>query len=204
MTSAGITYDEAVQSIESFATESAAVFVIDPSAVFSKSVSIGAFDYDKADAVISLTEGTKREKAEAVQQPLLRMPLAQQKMQEEPAIGKEIENLISGAGKAFESKIAAERAKVGKGKLVLPTLSIQDQISDLEKMSEGIDEHVFDTEQMKIIRLETEGMSDRIRYEKQAPTDEFQMSLVTLRNQRLNEVLAKLKAMESGASAKNS
>lgn len=204
MTDASITYEQAVQSIEGFTAESTAVLVIDPSNMFAKSANVGAFDYDKADAIISVTEGTRRERVEAVQQPVLRMPSAVQKVQEEPSAGKEIASLISNAGRAFENKIAAERTKVRKEKLILPTLSIQDQISDLEKMSEGIDESVFNEEQMEIVRLEAEGMSDRIRYEKQAPADEFQRSLVALRNQRLNEVLAKLKETGSDTEAKNS
>lgn len=203
MADASMTYDQAVQSMENFAVERSVVLVIDSSSLFANSISINAFDYGKADGIISATEGTRREKAEAAQQPALRMPAVQPKEREEISAGKEIASIISSAGREFEGRVTAEVGKVRKEKMILPTLSIQDQISDLEKMSEGIDENVFNKEQLDIIRLEAEGMDDRLRYEKQAPADEFQMSLIALRNSRLQEVLAKLKALPSNSAAKN-
>jgi hypothetical protein len=76
---------------------------------------------------------------------------------------------------------------------VLPTLSLQDQISELEKISEGLDEQVFSDEQLKIIKDEVYGLRDRIKGEKISATDEFQKSLINLRNQKINEVIKKLK-----------
>jgi hypothetical protein len=203
MADASITYNQAVQNIEDFAVERSVVFVIDPTNMFANSIRVGAFDYEKAYEIISATEGTRRERVEAVQQPVLKMPTIQPKEREEISASKEIAKIISSAGREFENKVAAEAVKIKKEKIILPTLSIQDQISDLEKMSEGIDENVFNEEQLDIIRLEAGGMDDRIKYEKQIPADEFQKSLVDLRNRRLQEVLSKLKAMHPDSAAKN-
>ncbi len=202
MADATTTYEQAIQEIESFSAERDVTFVIDTSTLFSNKINFGTFDYEKADAIISTVEGTKREKIEVMQQPAVRIPTPPPEHKEISA-GKEIANIISDAGREFEKKVSEEALKLKREKLILPTLSIQDQISDLEKMSEGIDENVFNKEQLDIIKLEVEGMNNRLKYEKQPPNDEFQKSLIALRNKRLQEVLDKLKTLDQSSTQKN-
>ncbi len=93
---------------------------------------------------------------------------------------------IAKVSKDIEEAINKQREeRMFKG-LVLPKLSLSDQISDLEKIKEGLEERVFDEKHLKIIKLETEGLSKLIAQGRQpnAPTD-----LAELRNRLLKEVL---------------
>jgi len=105
----------------------------------------------------------------------------------------EIKNVIGSIGREFEKSIKRETERIKGEKLVLPTLSLQDQISELEKISEGLDEHVFSDEQIKIIKDEVYGLRDKVKSERISAADEFQKSLIDLRKQKINEVIKKLK-----------
>ncbi|MEM3181325.1 MAG: hypothetical protein QXS17_02515 [Candidatus Micrarchaeaceae archaeon] len=97
---------------------------------------------------------------------------------------KRIES-VAGAGSTLRRSFSEAREQRQLKGLVLPTLSLNDQISDLEKIDEGLKEHVFNSEQLKIIKLEANGLSRLIAEGKQnaAPTD-----LAELRNALLKEV----------------
>jgi hypothetical protein len=82
----------------------------------------------------------------------------------------------------------APQPQVEEGDLVLPKLSLQDQISELEKIGVGIDSGAFDDEQMAIIRREV----GALKKTPIAPTDKIQKNLVGMRNARLKEVSKKL------------
>ncbi|MEM3781445.1 MAG: hypothetical protein QXT43_00580 [Candidatus Micrarchaeaceae archaeon] len=93
---------------------------------------------------------------------------------------------IGAAGTAIGRSIGEAREQRRLKGLVLPTLSLNDQISDLEKIDEGLKERVFNSEQLKIIRLEANGLARLIAEGKQkaVPTD-----LAELRNALLKEVI---------------
>lgn len=99
----------------------------------------------------------------------------------------------------LEKDIAfAERAIVkrqqsrGKGKTVMQTLSVQDQISDLEKISLGLDQKAFDDEQMKLIKEEVYALQDFVKEQNIDKLEESQRSFTLLRNRRLQDVINKL------------
>ncbi|MDE1768484.1 MAG: hypothetical protein KGH64_01645 [Candidatus Micrarchaeota archaeon] len=72
--------------------------------------------------------------------------------------------------------------------LVMVNLSLNDQISELEKIDRGLDIGAFDNEQTGIIKKEVNGLVKK----KYVPTDKYQEGLLELRDRRLKEVIRKL------------
>ena len=108
------------------------------------------------------------------------------------AIAKELESAISNATKGLKAHVEermehARKAQEEKG-LVMVTLSLQDQISELEKISAGIDGNAFTGEQMAIIKAEVRGLMKA----GSAAHDAFQANLLGIRDSRLKEVSKKL------------
>lgn len=101
---------------------------------------------------------------------------------ERKAIAKELESALSAADRFIT------RPKKQEGKLVLPTLSLQDQIGELERISAGFDIRAFSGEQIAIIKNEVNGL----RKVKVTANDDFQKNLLAMRDARLKEVAAKL------------
>lgn len=88
----------------------------------------------------------------------------------------------------------------GKEDLVLPRLSISDQISELEQIIEGLSENVFDKQHMQIIKKEIYGLTQEIEKERKgreykAESSSTEQSLILLRDQRLSEAKAILRDM---------
>ncbi|MGC9099212.1 MAG: hypothetical protein ACP5HW_01535 [Candidatus Micrarchaeia archaeon] len=166
--------------------KSSNVVEIDMGSAISKSI-LNRYSYDDALKKLSIFEGREEIKIEKPQAPA---PVEEEKVEK---AAEEIKEVIGSIGKEFEKNIKRETGRIKGEKLVLPTLSLQDQISELEKISEGIDENVFTEEQMKIVKEEVTGLKDKVKMEKTAPTDEFQKSLISLRNQKIEEVLGKIK-----------
>ncbi len=69
--------------------------------------------------------------------------------------------------------------------LVLPGLSTQEQINELEQIGEGLDEGAFNEEQLRIIGLELVGLNEKVKFERVPTSDKFQKSLSDLRNKLL-------------------
>lgn len=165
------------------------VVEIDLNEAVSNTIQIGSYSYEQALRDLGGIEAKEEVKPRVEQA----MPAARGIESEEVTkAAKEIKNVIGSLGKEFEKGIKKETQKIKGEKLILPTLSLQDQISELEKISEGIDEDVFTEEQMKIIKEEVNGLRDKIMLEKSTPIDEFQRSLIALRNQKVEEVFKKI------------
>ncbi len=101
------------------------------------------------------------------------------------AAAGELGAAMSSAGRSIEEM----REKKATEKLVLPNLSIQDQIGELEKISLGLDGNIFTKDQLDIIIQEVKGLS----HKKVMPKGDFDKELVELRDKRLKEVMDKLK-----------
>ncbi len=99
---------------------------------------------------------------------------------------KELEDALSSIGNAM-SKVT--EAKPDRG-LVLPGLSPSDQLSELEKIVEGIDTGAFDKEHIGIIKMEVSGLSKSLAARK-APQG-ADSGILALRDKKLKEVLIKL------------
>ncbi|MGC9037547.1 MAG: hypothetical protein ACP5IK_02455 [Candidatus Micrarchaeia archaeon] len=93
---------------------------------------------------------------------------------------------IAKVSKEIEEAVSKQKEEKKLKGLVLPTLSLSDQISDLEKIKEGLEERVFNEQQLEIIKLEANGLARLIAEGKQpnAPTD-----LAETRNSLLKEVI---------------
>lgn len=87
-----------------------------------------------------------------------------------------------GIAQVYERKPASD--------LVLPTLSLNDQLSELEKINLALDGNLFDNEQLGIVKTESLGLARSLR--KGKPSQDYQKELVELRDKRLKEVLDKL------------
>ena len=97
----------------------------------------------------------------------------------------------------LEQKIqkAAKKTEVVQApeeKLVLPSLSLQDQLSDLEGISDGLKEYMFGEEELSIMKAEVFGL-EKIAKSEKAPSDPIQKNLFEARNNKLAEVIKILK-----------
>lgn len=197
-------YNGAVEEIgrtesETPAERSAMISIGD---VLGSTISIAPMPYDTAAGIIGAVEGgytyvPPQVKPSAAIKPTgapitpRRAPMAPVSPETVEA-AKEIKSMVGGAGREYEEKVRKEAGKVKKGTLVLPTLSVQDQISELEKISMGMDEKVFNTDMKKIIVDEVGGLSGVVKGENLQNMDVFQRNLVSVRDQRLDEVMGKL------------
>ncbi len=125
-------------------------------------------------------------------QPAQQTPQRPRISEDRKAVAKELETMMAEREKAAVQppvavQMAAEPAQSSE-KLVLPSLSLQDQTSELEKIGMGLDRKAFDQEQIGIIKKEVAGL----RQTRSAPVDDFQKGLVRIRDARLSEVMAKL------------
>jgi len=122
---------------------------------------------------------------------------------EEEAARKEFEALKEKLGGIAPKIRELKRPKVKSGDLVLPTLSLTDQISELERIIEGVKENIFDKEHMDIVKLEVFGLNEIIERSERAKRKQakaanaeaattIEESLVQVRNQRLAEAVTLL------------
>ncbi|MGC8687487.1 MAG: hypothetical protein ACP5RM_02180 [Candidatus Micrarchaeia archaeon] len=85
--------------------------------------------------------------------------------------------------------------RVNTSQLVLPNLTLADQIAELERIIEGLKENVFDNEHMQIVVEELTGLNQVVNDMKKKGTaskSELEQSLINLRDERLIEALALL------------
>ncbi|MDE1833285.1 MAG: hypothetical protein KGH58_02600 [Candidatus Micrarchaeota archaeon] len=87
---------------------------------------------------------------------------------------------------AIESRVKTVRIKrINTRSLVLPNLSVSDQIVELERIAEGLKENVFDQDQLSVVRDEVLGLNQVVRESPQS-----QDALSQARDQRLKEVMS--------------
>ena len=96
------------------------------------------------------------------------------------------------------------KVKINIKDLVLPSLSISDQISELERIIEGLNEHVFDNEHIEIVAEEVYGLQQYINIGKKAKgkkqqVPELERSLEELRDQRLTDAVSLLSKYNASA-----
>lgn len=167
---------------------------VDIDDILQHRLSVNSLDYEKAANVVLIAEGGGGfvTAGPAIKQPgQVISPRRTVVSHEAVDAAKEIKSIVGGAGREYERNVSKEAPKVKKGDLVLPTLSLQDQISELEKISMGVDEKVFNQEQMQIIVFELEGLGGRVRGERRESLDTFQKNLVAIRDRRLAEARTK-------------
>ncbi|MDE1811121.1 MAG: hypothetical protein KGH66_03705 [Candidatus Micrarchaeota archaeon] len=108
------------------------------------------------------------------------------KMEEEKAaVGREFGALAKDIG-ALEPRVKLMTVKkINTRSLVLPNLSVSDQLVELERIAQGLKEGVFDQDQLSVIRQEVMGLAQTVRQAAQSHD-----SISTARDQRLSEVLS--------------
>ncbi|MEM0149620.1 MAG: hypothetical protein QXW10_01850 [Candidatus Micrarchaeaceae archaeon] len=130
-------------------------------------------------------------------QPALRQQAVQPPSEAEARRAKiELGSIVKKLGSA--AKLPQFRVKhVNASELVLPNLTLADQIAELERIIEGLKEGVFDMEHMEIVKEEVYGLSEIVGEMKkkgaQPAKSELEKSLFDLRDQRLSDAVALLK-----------
>ena len=196
-----------VDSLEMTAGQESAQVEIED--VFADSLKVKRIAY--ADILKSL-EAPEARKAERVQaaaaQPqaagATRLQGAQAPQRPRPEapeleVGKEmagaadrLRSIVGSAGRGLEESIQREEEKREERNLVMPRLSVQDQLSDLEKMAEGLQEGVFDAGQKKIITEEIRWLSSAASRKNLSGMNDEMRELVLLRDQKVKEIKGRL------------
>lgn len=152
-------------------------------------------------------QGVQQKQSQAPQQPKMQQqvqapqpskpapsppPLSEAAMTESDveAAAQEMKN-INKAQKAPSKPVAEEKPVKAEDDLVLPKLSIPDQISELESIDAGIDAGAFNSDQLGIIRKEVAGLA-KIAGNKEPAANDPQKDLISLRNERLKMAIKKL------------
>lgn len=92
------------------------------------------------------------------------------------------------------------KVKFNEKDLVLPKLSIADQISELERIIEGLKEQVFDENHKEVVLQEVYGLSAHIEKsskdlrKRKITLNQTEQSLWALRQQRLDEAMSLINA----------
>jgi hypothetical protein len=108
----------------------------------------------------------------------------------EVSAGEELTRVMKAASVPQPPTIQPVQVKSTKN-LVLPRLSLTDQVSELSKIVENLRADRFDSEQMAIVKEEVEGLSESLASERQVnPPAPFEQDLINLRRERLAEALA--------------
>lgn len=86
-----------------------------------------------------------------------------------------------------------KKKKIKTEALVLPNLSLTDQIAELERIIEGLNEMVFDQEHLAVITEEIRGLRqtavDEAKAKRRDKLNSLEQSLWDLRNQRLTDAI---------------
>ncbi len=167
---------------------------IDISEVFANRLAIRTLKYAEADQMLEKGDLRRAEAVqEQVQQPKTQIRVTKQEVSaERESAASRLRSMVGGAGKELAESVSTRVETAKEAQLVMPKLSLQDQLSDLEKIREGLDENVFDKEQISIIREEIGGMSQILAREDASTMGSEQRELVQARNQRVKEIKGRL------------
>ena len=126
-------------------------------------------------------------------------PVPQQQF-EQPQIKTKVEEEAKQfAARMPLQKVTVNVKRLNMKELVLPSLSMADQISELERIIEGIHESVFDQDHITIVVEEVYGLQQSIEKQekdlkkKHIELSPLEQSLLALREQRINEAMLELK-----------
>lgn len=118
-------------------------------------------------------------------------------------IFRELGEVAKKFGGTKKQQPAIKRKKVKTEELVLPNLSLADQISELERIIEGLKESVFDQEHLDVITEEMRGLRqiavDEAKSKRREKLNPLEQSLWDIRNQRLTDAILLLQKSNTGA-----
>lgn len=195
-------YKEAIKEIEGVAQGGEKAATIDMDSVFKDVMEKRTLSYQQA-----MKELVAFGPAVAELQPEAAPAQAQQTVQKGPTAQGAKTAASASIPVELENAAAAELHKVVFGiggeineirerrmleKLILPRLSISDQMSELEKIEIGTFDGSFSEEQKKLIHEEVKGLLVFIHKEDTSRLTDEQKELVALRNEKVNELKLKL------------
>ena len=102
----------------------------------------------------------------------------------------ELKEIINTQG--ITAPAPAPPMSMAQSNAILPKLSITDQLSELEKITESIKNNNFDSNQMEIVREELIALSDSMSSKGTDPLSGVDQALWNLRKTRLAEALSLL------------
>jgi hypothetical protein len=116
-------------------------------------------------------------------------------------VAKELGTLAERLGSIKPTFEELRRKRINLKDLVLPNLSLADQISELERVIEGLRESVFDANHITVLSQEVFGLQQAVNAAKRSQKtklNSLEQSLWDLRDQRLADAIVLLK--QHGAS----
>lgn len=168
---------------------------IDIGEAFSDRLEIKKLNYSQISLMLEKVGGGLRGEMEAgaTQQVAQQVQVPKQEISRE-RIGAAVRlrSMAGNAGREFEKGVARRVEAQEESGLVMPKLSVQDQLADLEKIKEGLDERVFSKEQLQIIREEIGWLSYTATHAAEPVPSGDEGELVLIRNQRVKEIKRKL------------
>jgi len=184
------------------------MLVVDPNQALAEQVKISGYDYDSACSQIGSIENVMTLEQQAAMQKQQIVPsvnVTQTASQIRQKIGdvelqkkigvldkemldaaKDVGRMVGSASKGFEQMMQERISKIQTKKLVLPNLSIQDQMHELEGILDALDQNALDLEQLKIVRLEVAGVASSRQRER--PQDDAQRALIAARDKLLSDI----------------
>ncbi len=100
------------------------------------------------------------------------------------------EVIYEGGAQEAPARQKVKKININMGELVLPTLSVADQISELERITIAISEQVLDERHMQVIAEEAYGLKRAV--ETSSDVSGMDSAMRTLRDRRLSEVISKI------------
>lgn len=128
----------------------------------------------------------------------------------EEQMAKGVEGVKAELG-TLANRLGTIKPKIGELKikrintkdLVLPGLSLSDQISELERIIEGLRQGVFDSDHLDVVRQEVLGLAQVVRSQEKSANapqymDQTERSLAAVRDQRISEAIPLLNSRIGG------
>ncbi|MDE1851203.1 MAG: hypothetical protein KGH69_00755 [Candidatus Micrarchaeota archaeon] len=198
-------YDEAVRMIEGMGAAQGAMIELDMDQAVSKTKMPRQYTADEIGRLLrkldELTTGVAQEEPEHEEKrhrglgmPHIAFPteaLTANAKKDLNMAASELKGALSGLGKGV-SQVKMPKSPQQAQKSIMVSLSLQDQVSELEKIGMGMGSNSFTKDEIGIIRQELDALSRSVV--KEEPKDEFQRNLTDIRNKRLIEVMQMLKA----------
>ena len=170
---------------------------VDIDAVFAEEISTRELSYQEVSRSLQ-KEGFYTEPAQAEKQQVQAVVQSAQKQYletDKKRAASSLRRATGGLGAEF-GKIMEERKEQAEEKrLIMPRLSLQDQVSDLGKIEEGLQEHVFSDDQIVIIKEELRWLGGAEARVSATGIDQDQRELLAIRSQKVSAINGMLAGM---------
>ena len=105
---------------------------------------------------------------------------------------KGLGGIVKSIGKEFEQAVSRKTEQAGAEALMMPKLSLSDQIHDLKMIDEGLDQGIFDPDYLEVINAEISNLYSVVISEKPEGTDPDQTELRRIRDSLCKSAYNKL------------